>query len=146
GEQEDARAVVEQAIKAHGGADALNKAQTLTRSGSGTMAQLNSTVPLSVEEAWGLPDRGRLAVEIDKKFRVIIVINGDKGWQSTGGPTADLSGERLGEYREELNVLWLLTLTPLLKDEFKLATLPEIKVNGEPAVGVKATAKGRGDV
>ena len=48
--------------------------------------------------------------------------------------------------RNELYVLWLATLTPLKKDDVTLAPVADIKVNGEPAAGVKATSKGRPDV
>ena len=47
--------------------------------------------------------------------------------------------------REEIYILWLETLTPLQKDGFDLAPLPEIKVNGQPAVGVKVSSKGHAD-
>ena len=45
-----------------------------------------------------------------------------------------------------MHVQWLMTLTPLKKGEFTLSLLPEIKVNGEPAAGVKAVSKGKPDV
>jgi hypothetical protein len=141
GDQEDALAIVEQAIKAHGGADGLNKAQTVVRTGSGTMMGLDKAVPFTDEITWSLPDKVRMAVELDKKDRVLIVVNGDKGWQSAGGASAELGADRVREFRDENYVQWLATLTPLKKDEFKLEPVPEIKVNGEPAVGIKATSK-----
>jgi hypothetical protein len=139
GEHEDALAVVEQAIKAQGGADALAKVQNVQRTGAGTITQANNTVAFTAEVAWSLPDRLRLALVLDKKFPVTTVLNGDKGWQSSGGPPAEMRPESLREVRDELAVRRLTMLTPLTKDEFKLAPLPEIKVNGEPAAGVKAT-------
>src|SRR5262249_43908858 len=144
--EQDAKAVVERAIKAHGGADALTKAQTLVRNGTGSMTQFGQTVPFTDEGTWSLPDRLRVAAELDKKFKLTIVLNGDKGWQSVGGPAVELSAERLGELREEAYVLWLTTLTPLTKSEYTLTPLAEIKVNGDPAVGVLAKTKGRPDV
>src|SRR5262249_24522078 len=144
GEHEDALAVVEQAIKAHGGADALAKAQNVLRTGAGTITQGKDTVSFTAEVAWSLPDRLRLALVLDKKFPVATVLNGDKGWRSSGGPATEMAAESLRELRDELAVRRLEALTPLTRDEFKLAPLPEIKVNGEPAVGVKA-AKGKAE-
>src|SRR5262249_25113206 len=52
----------------------------------------------------------------------------------------------LEELREEAYVQWLATLVPLKKDPFELAPVPEIKVDGKPAGGVKVSSKGHGDV
>jgi hypothetical protein len=145
GEQEDALALVEQAIKAHGGADALTKAQTLVRTGVGSVSVPDKPQPFTDEWTWHLPDQLRFSIEVDKKFRIITVVNGDKGWQNTGGQTMELTGELLRERRDEMYVLWLATLTPLKKDDVKLSLLPEIKVNDEPAVGVQAKSKAAPD-
>jgi hypothetical protein len=139
GEREDALAVVEQAIKAHGGADALNKTQNVTRSGGGTITLGSDSQPFTADVAWSLPDRVRIVLVLDKKITVTTVLNVNKGWQSSGGPAAEMSADSLRETRDELNVRRLAMLTPLTKDEFKLAPLPDIKVNGEPAAGVKVT-------
>jgi hypothetical protein len=146
GEQEEALALVDRAVKAHGGADALNKAQALVRSGTGTMTLFGNTSSFTDEVTWSLPDRLRLAMEVEKKYRLTMVVNGDKGWQSAGGPTVDLGPARLAEVRDEMYVLWLTTLMPLKQTAFKLSPLPEIKVNGAAAVGVKVMSKDKADV
>jgi outer membrane lipoprotein-sorting protein len=134
----DALAIVDDAIKAHGGADALAKAQNVLRTGAGTITLGKNTQAFTAEVAWSLPDRLRMALLVEKKFPLTTVLNGDKGWQSSGGPATEMGAESLRELRDELAVRRLATLTPLTRDEYKLAPLPEIKVNGEPAVGVKA--------
>ena len=68
-----------------------------------------------------------MALDIDKKFRFIILINGDKGLNSMGGALAELPRDRLREMREEAYVWWLARLAPLKKDEFTLAPLPDAK-------------------
>ena len=145
GDRDDALAIVEQAVKAHGGADALAKARTAVRDGEGVMYQAGKEVPFTDEMTWDLPDRWRDSVEIRKSVRFTIVVDGDKAWQAVAGPPSNVGAERLKELREEIYILWLETLTPLQKDGFELAPLPEIKVNSQPAVGVKATSKGHAD-
>ena len=137
--------IVDQAIKAQGGEDALNKARTAVRDGEGIMFQGGKEVKFTDEMTWNLPDQWRDAVEIEKSLRFTMAVNGDKGWQAIGGTVSDLGPERLKELREEIYILWLETLTPLKKDGFDLTPLPEIKVNGQPAVGVKASSKGHAD-
>jgi hypothetical protein len=136
---------VEQAIKAHGGADTLAKAQNVLRAGAGTITLGKDTQAFTAEVAWSLPDRLPMALLVDKKLPLTTVLNGDKGWQSSGGPAMEMGAESLRELRDELAVRRLAALTPLTKDEFKLAPLPVIKVNGEPAVGIQAV-KGKAEV
>ena len=145
GDREDALAVVEQAVKAHGGADALAKARTAVRSGEGVVYQGGKEAAFTDEMTWDLPGRWRDAVEIQKAIRFTIAVDGDKGWQSVGGTAADAGPERLRELREEMYVLWLETLTPLTKGGFDLAPLPGAKVNGRAAAGVRASSKGHAD-
>ncbi len=145
GDREDALAVVELAVMAHGGADALAKARTVVRSGEGVLYQGGKEAAFTDEMTWNLPEQWRDAVEIQKSIRFTIAVNGDKGWQAVGGTVSDVGPERLKEIREEIYILWLETLTPLQKEGFDLAPLPEIKVNGQAAVGVKASRKGHAD-
>ena len=80
-------------------------------------------------------------------MRLVLVVTGDKGWQSASGTVTDIGKERVEELREEAYVLWLSTLLPFLKDNgFTLTPLPEAVVDGQPAAGVKVAHKGHGDV
>ncbi len=145
GDQEDALAIVEQAIKAHGGDDALAKAHLAVRNGEGVMYQAGKEVSFTDEMTWNLPDQWRDAVEIQKSVRFTIAVNGDKAWQAVAGAATEVGAERLKELREEIYILWLETLTPLKMDGFDLAPLPEIKVNSQSAVGVRVASKGHAD-
>jgi hypothetical protein len=139
-----ARAAIERAIGVQGGADALNRAQVSLRVGTG-VAWLGAEVPFRSEMVVNLPSQVRLTVEVNKT-PLYKVLNGEQGWQTSGGAVTELSKEGLAEFQEEAYVYWLITLTPLLKDDFTLTSLPEVKVHGKPAVGVKVSAKGRPDV
>jgi hypothetical protein len=143
-DRSDALAVVDDAIKAHGGADALAKAQAYTRKGAGTV-ELGKVMSLTDELTVSLPDRTRLVIDLEKMAHLVTVLNGDKAWESTGGPASDVTALRLQELRDEAYILWLATLTPLKKDGVTLKPQKEIKVNDKPAVGVSVTAKGRPD-
>jgi hypothetical protein len=144
-DRETALAVLEQAIKAHGGADALARSANSTRSGKGTITVEGKDLSVNTEAVLSLPDKQRVAVVVEKQLPITIVLNGDKGWKLTGGAAADLPKESLTELRGEAAVWWLATLVPLKKAPFELSPLPEIKVNGQPAVGVKAASKGQPD-
>jgi hypothetical protein len=144
GDREVALALVEKAIKAHGGEDALGRSRNLSRTGSGTMS-LSGDQRFTEETLLALPDRVRMSVGLDKGLKLTLVINGDKGWQVSAGAVLELSQPKVEEVREEAYVLWLTTLTPLLKDTFTLTPLPDGSVEGEPVAGIKVVAKGHPD-
>jgi hypothetical protein len=139
-----ALAVIEQAIKAHGGAEALNKMHKRSRSGEGAVL-LDGEAPLKTEETVSLPDRCRANMDFGR-VRLVLVLNGDKGWVQNGGRTEALTKETLAERREELYVWWAMTLTPLLKDGFELKPLADAKVNDREAAVVKASRKDHADL
>jgi hypothetical protein len=122
----------------------------MIRTSTGVIASFGKDAPFTDELVLSLPDRFRLTLDVGsglQKARVIQVVNGESGWQSTGGMVTELGKERLGELREEAYLLWLATLVPLLKDDaFELKPLPEGKVNDRPAAVVQVTRKGHGDV
>ncbi len=146
GDREDALAIIDQAIQAQGGADALAKSRTAVRHGKGVVYQGDQEQAFTDEMTLDLPDRWQRSLQIGMDVRFNVAVAGDKGWHALGGKVEDLGPERLKELREELYVLWLETLLPLRGEGFDLAPLPEIKVNGKPAVGVQASSKGRPDV
>jgi hypothetical protein len=148
GDREAALAVVDAAIKAHGGADALKRAQTAVRTADGTFQSFGKDVPFTEELVWQLPQRFRRTLQVGPgtdRVRLVLVVGADKGWQTTGGTVGELGSDRLGELREEAYVLWLATLTPLRQDGVELTPLPESRVDGRPVLGVQAAGKGHAD-
>jgi hypothetical protein len=146
GEREVALELIEQAIKAHGGADKLTRLASHRRAGSGTMTQIGREIPFTTEVVTLLPDRLRLVIELDKRFQLTTVMDGDKGWQqSAGGSTVELTRERLQEIREEAYLWWLTTLVPLQQDGFTLTTVADVTIDGAAAAGVKIHRKGHLD-
>ena len=146
-DRDAALAVIDRAIRAQGGADALSRARVVSRTTSGFVMQGGKQVPFAGTTLLRLPDQVRLALTLDKRFPIVTVVNGDKGWQlPPGGSVTELTREHLREIREEAYVWWLTTLVPLRKESFTLTPLPDIKVNGEPAAGVKVASPGHSDV
>lgn len=141
--------VIDDAIRAHGGAEKLAATRIMTRSSKGTMHLFGKENAFKAETAFQLPDRYRDAIVIETdglKAPLTIVVNGDQGWNSSGGMVSTLGKSRIAEVREEmLYVVQLSTLLPLRDKTFELAPLPESKVLGLPALAVKVTSKGHSD-
>src|SRR5262249_29689439 len=106
--EKEAQAVVERAIKAQGGADALSKALVCKRTDTGKQALAIGETPFVSQVTRSLPERVRLQVELDKRIKTTLVLDGDKGWQREGNaPAAQLPASRVKEWREEAYVWWL---------------------------------------
>src|SRR5437879_552968 len=111
-----ALAVVGRAIRAHGGEQRLAKAQLVHRTGKGNLLLYGRESPFATDTILQLPDRVRDVIDLqvgDQKTRMILIINGDKGWQTSPNGVADMDQDRLAEVREEAYVIWLTTLLPL---------------------------------
>ena len=145
GEAED---VVDKAIRAHGGADKLARVKQMQRSDTGTLSLGGGAAPFKDELIVDLPQRYRLDLVFGpQKTNITVVVNPAGGWQVTGGGAAELGKERLHEQREEMYVLYVQTLVPLRKERgFTLTSLPDAKVQGRKAAGVKVVSKGHIDV
>jgi hypothetical protein len=142
GEREEALAVIDKAIKTHGGEAALSRAQNVVRKGTGLIYDGTQKVPFNDLLMMSLPGKMRWALELDGRFPVVNVISEKQGWRQAGGAVAELGNDALREMRDELYVWYLTTLIPLKQDGVELAPLPEIKIDGKPAFGVRVSSKG----
>jgi hypothetical protein len=135
-----AKAIIAKAIQAHGGAEKLAKLRVRREKTKITTESDGQPVPLSDDTLVQHPDRWRLTSEAERqgrRYTSIFVANGDRGWMNLGRQTMEWKGAR----KELLHRDYVLTLTPLLKDQgFTLSALGEVKVNDRPALGVKVSA------
>lgn len=144
----DARAIVDKAVKAHGGAELL-KFKAATVQMKGTVQVMGQGVEFDGAVATHGPTRQKLDIEVKiggQKFRIVNVLNGDKGWTRLGDDTKELDKDQLAEAREQGHAGWVASLAPLQDKGFTLATIGEVKVDDKPALGVKVSFKGRRDV
>src|SRR5262245_59829785 len=80
--------IIERAIRAHGGADALVKTKAMTQKASGRVNFQGIDVDATREAKWALPERVAWTVDLSapqKKMKVQLVMNGLSGWQSIDG-------------------------------------------------------------
>lgn len=135
----DAKAVVEKAIKARGG----KPSAAMTWKDKGTFHGLGMPVPYTGEWAFQAPDKYRFATALtlgDTKFNVTAVVNGEKGWETDGTQTREITGPKLEYVREEVYQLWVASLTPLTTDKgFTLAPAKAKDVAGKPTAAVTVT-------
>jgi hypothetical protein len=150
GRAEDARAIVEKAVQAHGGAKQLARLDAVRTSAEGKLGADNAAVDFTFDTVWQAPDRLRNVLHMTagtQKLSLLQVLDGDRGWGTANGLTAPLDEKHLGEVKLQAHVRRLLRLTPLLEDKaYSLTALDEVAVNDRPALGVKVGARGQPDV
>jgi acetyl esterase/lipase len=145
---EDTRAIIEKAIKAHGGEAKLNKLKTMTARAKGTV-NLGADVPFTQEMVWQWPDRLKSVVTLEtaKPTTVVETIAGGDSWSSRDGKLRPLDRVKGDELRTQAHVRRLLLLTPLLHDSiYELSELDEIRIQDRPAAGVRVVCPGERDV
>jgi hypothetical protein len=148
GEGPGPRQIVDRAIKAQGGAEAIDKFKSVTFKFKGTSYAVGEGVPFTGDFA--IQGRDQMRVELafsvggqDLKF--VQVINRDKGWRINPGSdkTETLAKDRLEEQRGQMYAGWVASLAPLRDKAFKLSTVGEAQVDGQPAVGVRVEREGQ---
>jgi hypothetical protein len=152
--QDDARPVIEKAVKALGGEEVLArraavymrvKASYLGVPGGGAIPDVAIT-----GEAWTQPGsmRSVLVVELaGQKLTMTRALHDGRGWQQDTGQLRDMTADERAEAERSQHVDRVLGLVPLLKEKgFTLEALGKKKVDGAELVGVKVTAAGKPDV
>ena len=142
--------IIDTAIQAQGGLEALAKAQKMTRKATGRMSFFGQDVPFTEELTLQLPDHSRWTLEgvqEGQKVRFIAVCRGDKAWRSVQGKATEATKDDLQVLQDELYVLWIANLTPLKTEKgFSFFTLPDSKVNDREASTILVSRQGRGDL
>jgi hypothetical protein len=145
-DREKALEVLDTAIKAQGGAEALTKAAICQRTIKGTQFLFGKENPFTAECSMHLPERYHDSIVqtiADQRTQIIVVVDGKRGWQTTGGMSMQLVEDRVGELQEELYTMWAMTLVPLKDKSVTLSLLPDGKFAGKATTVVKVVSKDR---
>jgi len=136
---DDPRAIVEKAIKALGGEEALGKAKAFSWKARTVFSLQGNEREGAIRVTSDGLNRYRLEFQ-DAQFTQIIVLNGDKAASILDGKRRELdkdavAGEKQAVYMSVIPV----TMLPLRDKAFKLESIAEDKVGEKPAVGIKVT-------
>lgn len=152
GQDNPARAVVQAAIEAHGGAEALAKARTARSRSTGTMTVQGKEFKYSATAAYALPDKCRLDFSAEApgmKIEAVQVMNGRKQKvQSKFNGTEQPTDARMKtELQQAVLLQDITTLTPLLEPKkYTLKLEKDVEINGQPAAVVAVTGNGLREV
>jgi hypothetical protein len=148
--QDQARAIVEKAIEAHGGAATLDKYPAGRAKSKGTISLHGTDYPFTLERVFQAPNRLRITSEVvimNIHRPVTYAIDRNTVTAVAGGFAQELPKSQIEELRTALYVQTLIRLTPLLKDKsYRLAAAGEKKIEGQAAIGVTVSSDGHKDV
>lgn len=150
-EQTELKDVIEKSIKALGGRENLAKYKGFTMKVKGKATTQGMTFDMTMDLMAQEPDKSKVSMDMDimgQKINVIVVTNGDKGWQriSITNQTDDIGKDQLAEYKEQSYAHRVEALTCLNEKQFKLTSLGESKVGDADVVGIKVSSEGHRDV
>jgi hypothetical protein len=139
-QDQEAKSILDKAIKALGGEEKLGKATSFSWKSKGTVNFDGNENEFNNEvTAQGL-DHYRREFGNDQ-FTGLVVLAGDKGWRRFGDNQTDLDADALAnEKRNAYLQVIPITLVALNGNGFKYQTAGEEKVGDKPAVILKVTA------
>jgi len=148
--EETPRALIEKAIRAHGGQEKLARYKAVRTKTRGSMDVNGISVTYTSRAAAQLPSQLRNELSVSAggiKVAALEVLSGDKAWLRAMGETQELSEERVAELRETLYAAGIGSLTPLLEaGAYTLTPLASLKVQGRPALGVRVVSERHKDI
>jgi hypothetical protein len=146
---DDVKAIITKAIKAHGGEEVKNKYKAGQMKVKGKIELLGG-LEFTQESSYMLPDKFKESIDMEvmgQKVHVVTVYNGKKIQIEANGKEINVEDKVKDVIKDTLYVMKVSQMTSLLKGkDFELSALGEVKVEGKPAVGVLVKSKGQKDV
>jgi hypothetical protein len=143
---DDARPLVERALREMGGARRVQKYAALTWRGRATVHLPDR--PLELQGQWRLvpPDRARVETQDLKGTSASLrrmIVDGERGWGEVQGHPSPLPPELVAHERDQFYLYHLMRLAPLLSPEFTLTSLGR---GADSLRGVRVARAGRPEV
>jgi hypothetical protein len=149
---DDPKAVLAKAIKAHGGEEALTKYKATQSKTKGKLFNLPviGEAEFTQEAASMLPDKAKETMTLDvggQKVNVVTIMNGDTFSIESAGMDVPITDDIKKALKGAQYMMKVARLVSLVKDkDYELSALGEVKVEDKPAVGVQVKSKGHNDI
>ena len=95
-QEDEARAVIDKAIQAHGGEKALEKIKGIQVKSKGTVHQPTGELAFTSEDYWQSPDKFKNVIKatiMGKAYTEVKAFDGKKGWIQTNDVVKDFDGQ-----------------------------------------------------
>ena len=146
----DPRLIIEKAIEAHGGKERLNGQKAEIVRMEGTISAQGLTGTFHSVTSVQLPNQFKNVMRcsiLGMETSIVQVLNGEQAWMTINGETRPIPEALRAEMEQTKYAEQVLRLVPLIEDKaYRLSLLDEIKLEGQPVVGVRVQSKGHNDI
>jgi outer membrane lipoprotein-sorting protein len=146
---DDAMAIVDKAIKAHGGAEDLAKFKAAQWKAKGALQLPGFKVSYTGKYSFQAPNQFRIDMDSEfggQKIAIGVGTDGMTAWEKSGDQSQEQNMKKAQAFKDSVYGINLARVLPLKDKDITLATAGEEKVGGKPALGVLAKSKGQPDV
>ena len=148
---DDVKAVLAKAVKAHGGAKTLTKYKGTKAKSKGTMDIPGAgEVEFTQEVSMMQPDKFKEVVQLEvggNKIELTTIANGKKISIEANGKDVPLTDSIKTTIKEAQYIIKASRWSTLLEDKtYELSTLGELDVEGKATVGIRVASKGQKDL
>jgi hypothetical protein len=148
--QETAKAVVERAVAAHGGAEKLSRARADRSRWRGVVWAGNASAPFTSEVTVRLPKKYKSSVTLREGDRTRVVVHevdGDAATITIDGVEQKVQGTHANQLRQTLELEAVMRLAPLLDEKaYVLTLLGDFRMGAQTLVGVLVKGGGQREV
>ncbi len=141
------KAVIDKAIRAHGGAEKLTRDRAVQTKSKGTLELAGNSVSFT-QETVAYQGKFKEEVKLEVMGQAVTVtsgFDGKAGWINANGTDVPVD-EKLQKELQEASYQMKLGRFVFLKDKsVELSPLGETKLDGKTLVGIKVTSKGHRD-
>ena len=145
---DDLQAILDKAVKAHGGAEKLAKQGTIQIKTKGTI-EVAGGLSFTDETIIQPPGQVKTNTQLDvngQTVTVSVVFDKDKGWVKTGDKVMDMDDKLLDEMKETVYLARVGRIVFLREKGADVSLVGDDKVDGRDVVGIHVASKGHKDV
>jgi len=145
---DDVQAILDRAVKAHGGADKLGKEHTIQTKSKGTI-ELAGGISFTDESILQPPGQIKTNTQLEVNGQTVtvnVVFDKDKGWVKAGDKTMDMDEKLLAEMKEVVHMTELGRVFRLKDKNADVSLVGDDTVEGRDVVGIRVASKGYKDV
>jgi hypothetical protein len=146
---DNVKAVIEKAIKAHGGEANLTKYQAAKFDIKGKLSIMGTEISFTGTSSYMLPDKFREEIKVDvmgQEFTITQGSDGKNAWSLANGAARELKDQEIEHLKDQAFENYVDSIVPLLKDkDITLRLVGDEMVNEKPAIAILVKAKGHKD-
>jgi hypothetical protein len=145
----DAKAVLDKAIEAHGGAAKLAAVKGESWKAKGKMLLAEPALVYTADYLFAAPDKLRFDMRAEaggQKITLTAATDGKLAWEQSGPLLRDMAKDKQAEFHHNVYTMTVCQLVPLRDPAYKLTPLGESQLDGRKLIGLKVSHPGRRDL